>query len=558
MPVKNPLRCCFIALNCLLSLTASHRAVAQETASSHSVPPGTPFAVDVVVSSKHGKSIEQPLTRDDFELLDGKTALPIASVAHGDSTRPLTLWFIVQCPLTAPGYDWNTLGSGFFRGHSESLTAGLKDLDAKATVAVAHWCDNGEFQVDLFPTSDRDAPAASIQSTLTSPPVAIGSAASSQGPSGRGVRGASAGSAYLGSGTAQDALAALIGNIGDLTRLMAPGSVPVLIFIYGDHGGTDIPSVARLLQKVESASAIVYLLNNGAVPPDASRDSETRTLQMYYIHYLGDKTGGRAVEAFHGDYAKELAQIIAELSNRYELGFTPSALDGKQHELRVRLIARARSRLGPVNLRYGSSYIAAPSLEASPVSRMEAELVKALRSQEAYTGIPFDASGRIPAPQALASQARNQGKAATVKIASAADEKSAIPAENCVFRLYVDPKSLSWRKQLKTATSGEVQGLLTASIGIAIASLSAQKTVLSTQSGTLEAHRTEAGYAADQAAKAPNSVLLNIEFPLPREAASIRFVLRDATSGQIGSFELPADRIPGFSPPLSPAKAAVR
>src|SRR5215472_2091695 len=48
-------------------------------------------------------------------------------------------------------------GSGFFRGQINRFGPALKDLDKHDMVAVAHWCDNGDAQVDLRPTSDIDA-----------------------------------------------------------------------------------------------------------------------------------------------------------------------------------------------------------------------------------------------------------------------------------------------------------------------------------------------------------------------------------------------------------------
>jgi hypothetical protein len=459
----------------------------------------------------------------------------------------------VQCAFNAPGYDWNSLGSGFFRGQGDKLTAGLKSLDPKDNVGVVHWCDTGTFGVDLFPTPDRDAPAGAIQEVLTLPPVSLKNAATSgRAPSGRGVRGgASAGAAYIGDSPTFEALGNMIDKIGDLTRLMTPDAVPVVIFLYGDHGGGEIPAVGRLLAKAYAQSAIIYVLNNGAVPTDASRSSETRSLQMYYVHYLAEKTGGRAVEAFHGEYAQQISQIAAELQNRYELRFTPATLDGNQHDLRLRLTSSARSRLGSLTLNYSAGYVASSPAAPSPQSQMEAALVEALRSHDAYPGIGFDASGRVPSPQVTVA-GKTTKTAAKVALN---DDKS---TQTALFKLYVDANALHWRRQVKTSSSGEVVSLLTANMGVAVASLSTKGAVLSTQSGMLEAHRTEAEHDADRAATSPKAVLLNVEFSLPTDAASVRFVLRDADSGQIGSFEMSVTRIAGYSTAITSTKAAAQ
>ena len=48
--------------------------------------------------------------------------------------------------------DVVTEGSGLFRGEISLFEPALKYLDSEDTVAVAHWCDDGESKLDLLPT----------------------------------------------------------------------------------------------------------------------------------------------------------------------------------------------------------------------------------------------------------------------------------------------------------------------------------------------------------------------------------------------------------------------
>jgi hypothetical protein len=373
------------------------------TSATESVPSKTSFVVNVIATDKHSAPLETELTRDDFQLLDNRVRVPIASFAHasGSPARPLVFWLIVECPQKGPGYDAKSFGSGFLLGKSEHLTPALEKLPPQETVGVAHWCDNGSYNVDLFPTADRNAPAATIQSVLSGNDVAINAGSAAPAPGGRGMRGSSAGQQYLGSSLGQQALSNMILSVGDLSGLMTPGSLPVLVFLYGDAGGTDHETARAMLQDLYANSATVYLLNNGAVVEEASRSSDTRALQMYFVHFLSEKTAGRAADAWHNDYDRELERIVAELHSRYELGFEPAAMDGKQHDLQVRLTPQARARLGRVKLRYTAGYMASPPPEPAPDSRMAAALVQAIRSQSNYSEIVFDASGQVLAPGAL-------------------------------------------------------------------------------------------------------------------------------------------------------------
>lgn len=529
MPVRIVCFACCLFLGCVASL-------GQGTSVTESATSRASFVVNVIATGKHGEPLEPQLTRDDFELLDNRVHVPIQSFSHAsaNSGRPLVLWLIVQCSQKG------SFGSAFLLGRSEHLTPALAKLPSQEAVGVAHWCDNGSYNVDLFPTADRQAPASSIQSVLGGQDVAINTGSATPALGGRGMRGSSAGQQYLGSSLGQQALSNLIMTVGDLSRLMTPDSLPVFVFLYGDAGGTDHETARAMLQDLYATTAPLYLLNDGSVVEQASRGSDTRALQMYFVHFLSEKTGGRAAEAWHNDYDRELERIVAELHGRYELGFEPAVLDGKQHDLQVRLTPQARARLGRVKLRYTSGYMASPPPEPAPDSRMAAALVQAIRSQSNYSEIVFDASGQALAPGALSRGTK------PVAPADAKNDVKNAAERDAGFRLYIGPQTLGWRKRLS--------GGLSATIGIAVAGITPENEVVSVQSTQLEAAQS----VAEASSPTRKAIVMNIAFAIPDRATRIRFVVRDSESGRIGSFELPVDRIHGLASSNAPAKASAQ
>ena len=81
--------------------------------------------------------------KEDFRLFDNQHEVRIATFDAGAryGTRPITLWLAVIC----------------YQGGIVGASADFEDHD---TVGVAHWYDNGDTQLDLLPTEDRDTPSA--------------------------------------------------------------------------------------------------------------------------------------------------------------------------------------------------------------------------------------------------------------------------------------------------------------------------------------------------------------------------------------------------------------
>ena len=111
----------FILMGMLLlaTLFGALRGYAQQKADA---PPTASLLVDFMITDKGANPPAQGLTKADFQIMDGRSRIPILSFAHAPEVepRPLIIWLIVQCPLegiaTAP--SWVSNGSGFMReGH---------------------------------------------------------------------------------------------------------------------------------------------------------------------------------------------------------------------------------------------------------------------------------------------------------------------------------------------------------------------------------------------------------------------------------------------------------
>lgn len=122
------------------------------------------------------------------------------------------------------------LGKGGFGpvpGSSWPLQARLEDLDKRDTVAVAHWCDNGDSKLDLLPTANVEEALRSLEQVLAPNLEAH--------PTGR-----------LGELGLQRALHFII----NATLASEPEPLPVVLFLYGDHSGMDRPEADHLIDEL--------------------------------------------------------------------------------------------------------------------------------------------------------------------------------------------------------------------------------------------------------------------------------------------------------------------
>jgi hypothetical protein len=209
----------------------------------------------------------------------------------------------------------------------------LKSLDKQDTVGVAHWCDNGDSQVDLQPTSNVDALLPCVEQVLAA-------TASPKDDTRAG----------------ELALQKTLQLIVDTTRAAKPEPLPAVIFLYGDWSGMPKHEADHFIDELLETSAIAFGLQDQRSPHIWWVPGEQRQV----VHYIATETGGEYLEVTPEGYADGLEEILGQLHFRYELGFQPAALDGKPHKLTVKLTGAARNRHQNVRLRFRQAYVPVP------------------------------------------------------------------------------------------------------------------------------------------------------------------------------------------------------
>jgi hypothetical protein len=312
-----------------LLTTALYPKVAVAQQSGITIRTSTNLVLVDVVALKSGLPVKG-LRRDDFELLDNDRPVSVTTFDSGAEfkTRPLALWFIVLCNMQG---DFNeTYGSGLFRGETHLLQPALVHMEKQDAVGVAHWCDDGQSNLDLRPTSKAEEAITALEQVLQPVPNT-----ESHDRSG------------------ELALQRTMQLIIEATRSSKPEPLPVLIFLYGDHSGMPKTEANHFVDELLETSAIAFGI----------RDSRSHHMlfllgeQKEVAHYITDQTGGQYLDASPETYAAALDEILQQLHFRYELGFQPSVLDGKRHKLTVRLSDSASRQYRGVRLRYRAAYV---------------------------------------------------------------------------------------------------------------------------------------------------------------------------------------------------------
>lgn len=323
----------------LLSLRASFFALSATAQEAPSVPQSPEIIfhtssnlvlVDVIARNAKNGLPDKTLKRDDFQVFDNGHPVSIKTFDSGANftTRPLALWFVVQCNMQG----WEAKGSGLFAGQIGLFQPAWQYLDKQDTVAVAHWCDNGDSQVDLPPTSNVEETVTALEQALT--PMPDVSATDRPG---------------------ELALQKTLQLIIDATRSVVPEPVPVVIFLYGDYSGMPKSEADHFIDELLETSAIVFGLRDRRSPQIGSLWLVRE--QGAIANYIATETGGQYLWVMPETYAKGLEEILQQLHCRYELGFKPEALDGKRHKLSVKLADAVKNQHQGVRLRYRAAYV---------------------------------------------------------------------------------------------------------------------------------------------------------------------------------------------------------
>ena len=284
--------------------------------------------VDVIASNAKDGLPEKTLKKSDFQVFDNDQLAAIKTFDNGAqfTTRPLALWFVVQCNMQ--GYEGK--GSGLFTGQISRFEPALKYIEKQDTVAVAHWCDDGRSNLDLLPTRIiKEVPIVLEQALATGPDTKTHDRAG------------------------ELALQTTLQHIVDTTRSSKPEPLPVLIFLYGDYSSMNRSEANHFIDELLETSAIAFGVRDHRSPHLLFAPGEQRAI----AHYIATQTGGQYFDASPETYASALTEILQQLHFRYELGFKPEALDGKRHKLRVQLADTVKNQHKGVRLRYRLAYV---------------------------------------------------------------------------------------------------------------------------------------------------------------------------------------------------------
>lgn len=322
---------------CLLAACTSFPLESQQAGVSAEVPifrtQSSLVLVDVFSQELKSGLPVRDFKQKDFRLFDNGRKVPIATFDAGAQfdTRPITLWLVVICN------EGGIVGaSAEFAGKESLFRPALDRLEKHDAVGVAHWCDNGETQLDLLPTEDRDSPIRVLAETLR--PIAF--------------RGGTNATDDVGEETFRKMIRLIIRDAYQRN----PKPLPVIVFLHGDHTGQPRRELDTLVDDFLETSGTVFGI----------RDSQSAVLhfligeQAKILHYMAKHTGGQYFSSAPSGYAQALEAILLQLHFRYELGFVPSAIDGKRHELRVELAKEAKGKHKRVRLRFRPEYIPLP------------------------------------------------------------------------------------------------------------------------------------------------------------------------------------------------------
>jgi hypothetical protein len=284
-----------------------------------------------IISQDHKTGLPvRDFKKEDFRVLDNKHEAPIASFDAGASndTRPVILWLVVLCNERG-----KIGGSAQFVGNEALFRPAFDHLNKKDSVGVAHWCDNGETQFDLPPTEDRDSPINALAKAIR--PITFQAGEDSY---------------HVGEATFRRLIRLIIQD----AHRRNPQPLPVIVFLDGDYTGQPRESLDQVVDDFLETSGMVFGIKDSRAPiVPMLTGGDVGEIE----HYMADKTGGQFFSATPSGYAGALGMILIQLHFRYELGFTPTAIDGKRHNLKVELTKEAKENHKGVRLRYRPEYI---------------------------------------------------------------------------------------------------------------------------------------------------------------------------------------------------------
>jgi hypothetical protein len=327
---------CRLASICFLAICTSPPLASQQPPAPAQAPTirvqSSLVLVDVFSRDRKSGLPVRDFKKKDFRLFDNQHEVRITTFDAGAQydTRPITLWFVMICNESGlPKFG----ASAEFLGQESLFRPALNHLETHDSVGVAHWCDNGDAQLDLLPTEDCENAIQQLGKTLKPIPFEGGTSESDE--------------------AGEQAFRKLIRLIIRDADRRNPKPLPVIVFLHGDHTGQPHGELNKLVDDFLETSGIVFGIRD-------SRSPNLRFLigeQAKIMHYMAKHTGGEYFSVPPSGYEGTLNAILMQLHFRYELGFIPPAIDGKRHELRVELTKEAKAEQKGLRLRYRPEYI---------------------------------------------------------------------------------------------------------------------------------------------------------------------------------------------------------
>jgi hypothetical protein len=288
--------------------------------------------VDVISQDPQSGLPIRDFKKGDFRLFDNRHEVRISTFDAGAryDTRPVTLWLIVICNESGlPKFG----ASAEFLGQESLFRPALDHLATHDRIGVAHWCDNGDSELDLLPTQEVDKAIHELAEALKPIPFEGGTSASDK--------------------AGEQAFRKVIRLIIRDAYQRNPKTLPVIVFLHGDYTGQPHGELNNLVDDFLETSGIVFGIRDYRSPNLHIPFFE----QAKIMDYMAKHTGGEYFSVLPSEYEKILDTILMRMHFRYELGFIPPAIDGKRHELRVDLTKSAKAEHKGLRLRYRPQYI---------------------------------------------------------------------------------------------------------------------------------------------------------------------------------------------------------
>jgi len=325
--------------------------------------------VDVLAKDKKTGEAIADLNQDDFLLRDNGKPVSLTRFNRGKdhNLRPVQLWFVMACNEErhystggGGGGRWaprpqvdstEKSGSSFLAGKAAELRPALEHLRPEETVGVAHWCDDGQSEIDAVPSGDRAAALQAMDQVAARKIVTID---------------------HVPSEDAQEQVTRLINNVA---RTAFPEPFLGLVLVSG--------------KELESTVGMPW-----ATLSDFPKGSTTESGRAGGTNSVAEM-GSTSEET---EYVNRLGTFIDSLHSRYELGFEPGKHAKKRHNISVTLTKSAKERYPDVLLSYREAYSDAASADdvgaaknALDWRQLDSRMQSAVKSPANNSELTFDA-----------------------------------------------------------------------------------------------------------------------------------------------------------------------